>query len=149
MTIRILLADDHALFRQALRLSLESQPDFAVVAEVANGEALLASYPNLAPDVVCLDLNMPGLDGVATTRQLLSAHPAARVVALSAESSLPAAAAMIAAGARAYVLKERAGSDLPPALRAIVAGAAFLSPELGVGSLGELAAFHTPGDNAG
>lgn len=141
MTIRILLADDHALFRQALRLSLEAHPDLAVVAEADSGAAVLATFAAALPDVVCIDVNMPGVDGIAATRQLLAEHPAARVVGLSADGSPSLAAAMAAAGARGYVIKMNAGRELPAALRRVAGGAEFLSPELGVGSLAELAAY--------
>lgn len=145
MKLRVLLADDHALFRQALRLSLEVQPDLDVVAEADSGEALLAAFAAAAPDVVCVDVNMPSMNGIEATRQLLARHPAARVVGLSADGSPSLAAAMVAAGARGYVIKMNAGSELPDALRRVARGAEFLSPELGVGSLGELAAYLPPG----
>ncbi|MBI2277650.1 MAG: response regulator transcription factor [Dechloromonas sp.] len=145
MKLRVLLADDHALFRQALSLSLEVQPDLAVVAAVDSGAALLAAFAAAAPDVVCVDVNMPGMNGIEVTRQLLARHPAARVVGLSADGSPAQAAAMVAAGARGYVIKMNAGSELPDALRRVARGAEFLSPELGVGSLDELAAYLPPG----
>ncbi|HEX6735212.1 MAG TPA: response regulator transcription factor [Azonexus sp.] len=148
MTIRILLADDHALFRQALRLSLEAQPDLAVVAEADSGAAVLESFAAAAPDVVCIDVNMPGLSGIETTRQLLARHPAARVVGLSADGSPALAAEMVAAGARGYVIKMNAGGELPTALRQVAGGHAFLSPDLGVGGLAELAAY-LPAGRAG
>lgn len=144
MKIRVLLADDHALFRQALRLSLEVHPDLAVVAEADSGAAVLAAFAAAIPDVVCIDANMPGVDGIAATRQLLERHPAARVVGLSADGSPALAAAMVAAGARGYVIKMHAGRELPEALRRVAGGAEFLSPDLGVGSLAELAAYLPP-----
>lgn len=130
MKIRVLLADDHALFRQALRLSLEAQPDIEVVGEVDNGRGVLAGFAGSVPDVVCMDVNMPGLNGIQATQLLLARYPQARVVGLSADGSRALAAEMIRGGALGYVIKMNAGAELPEAIRLAHRNQAFISPNL-------------------
>ena len=130
MKIRVLLADDHALFRQALRLSLEAQADIEVVGEVDNGRGVLAGFASSAPDVVCMDVNMPGLNGIQATELLLARYPQARVVGLSADGSRALAAEMTRGGALGYVVKMNAGAELPEAIRRAHRNQTFVSPNL-------------------
>lgn len=141
MKLRILLADDHALFRQALRMNLEVHSDFDVVAEVGDGRAVIAAVEDCHPDVVCMDVSMPGLSGVEATQQLLAAQPAVKVVAMSAHADLFWLAKMLNAGALAYVLKMSVGHDLPLAIRSVSRNQRYFSPELGVSRLAELTAY--------
>ena len=84
MSLRILLADDHQMFRHALRALLARDPELEVVAEAASGEEVLAIADAQPVDLVCMDIAMPGMDGIEATRRLLARHPALRVIGLSA-----------------------------------------------------------------
>ena len=130
MKIRVLLADDHALFRQALHLSLEAQSDIEIVGEVDDGRRVLASFAASAPDVVCMDVNMPGLNGIQATELLLARYPQARVVGLSADGNRTLAAAMLRGGALGYVTKMSAGAELAVAIRLAYRNQTFVSPGL-------------------
>jgi DNA-binding NarL/FixJ family response regulator len=143
MTLRVLLADDHALFREALHMVLDLTPDIEVVAEVENGLQVLERVAQSQPDVVCMDLNMPGLDGVEATRQLLSAFPTIKVIGLSAHVDLHRVASICHAGAVGYVVKASAGSELPSAIRQVAQNQTYFSAELRVSSPAELA-LHLP-----
>lgn len=146
MMLRVMLADDHAVFREALRMYLELAPDMEVVAEASDGRNVLQSVDQARPDVVCMDLNMPGLDGIETTRQLLIIQPNAKVIGLSASVDLVRVAEMFSAGALGYVLKGSAGEELLAAIRSVSNNQSYLSPELGLKDVAELAryAMRTP-----
>ena len=130
MSLRILLADDHALFRDALRMTLAGEADMVVVAEAGSGEAVAALVALHSPDVVCMDLSMPGMDGVQATQLLLASHPGVKVIGLSAHVDEESARDMLRAGASGYVVKMHAGSELAPAIRAVAMGQVYISPEL-------------------
>jgi two-component system NarL family response regulator len=119
--LRVLLVDDHRMFREALRAMLERMPDIEVVGEAGDGLEALELAEQTRPHVVCMDVRMPGLNGVEATRRLLAAQPAARVIGLSSYSDSHLIQEMLNAGATGYVTKDEAGVDL---LRAIRAGAA-------------------------
>ena len=141
MTHRVLLADDHDLFRQALRQTLEVAADIEVVAEAANGLAAIECAQQVLPDVVCMDVNMPGLDGVDATARLLDVQPDVKVIGLSAHFDLHLVARMISAGAHGYVIKHSAGAELVLAIRAVSRHKTYLSPGLGITSTAELARY--------
>lgn len=143
MTVRILLADDHALFRGALRMVLELEPDLEVVAEADNGQQVLDCIGATRPDVVCMDLNMPGLDGLQTTRALRQQYPAVRVIGLSAHVDLARVADLLDAGALGYVLKGSAATELISAIRCASRNESYLSPDLGLHSPDALAAYRS------
>lgn len=130
MKYRVLLADDHTMFRAALRMVLEMASDIEVVGEAVDGNGVLAKVGECKPDVVCMDVNMPGLGGVEATRQLLAAHPAVKVIALSCHTEPQRVADMIDAGALGYVVKMCAGADLLPAIRMASRNQIYLSAEL-------------------
>jgi DNA-binding NarL/FixJ family response regulator len=130
MTLRVLLADDHALFRKALRMSLEIQPDLVVVAEVNDGLGVIDGVGLYCPDVVCMDVNMPGLSGAEATQWLLAVHPTVKVIAMSADADAFKVAQMVDAGAMAYVLKSDIGRELPLAIRSVNRDQPYFSPEL-------------------
>lgn len=136
--LRVLLADDHALFREALRMVLDLTPDIEVVAEVESGLQVLEEVDRSRPDIVCMDVNMPGLNGVDATRKLQSAYPAVKVIGLSAHVDLPRVAAMCQAGAVGYVVKGSAGAELPSAIRQAVLNQNYFSPELRIDHVTEL-----------
>lgn len=144
MTLRLMLADDHTVFREALCLFLELQADIRVVAEVADGHGVLREFAQSQPDVVCMDVNMQGFSGIEATRELLRQHAHARVIGLSAHVDLRRVADMFGAGARGYVIKGSPGAELLAAVRAVGHGEVYLSPELGIASVTELARHASP-----
>ena len=126
--IRILLAEDHAVMRTGLRLVLERQPDFEVVAEAADGRQAVALAEEHRPNVIVMDIGMPNLNGIEATRQIAASLPETSVVILSMHSDEAYVLRALKAGARGYLLKESAESDLISAIRAVHAGKAYFSP---------------------
>jgi len=128
--IRVLVADDHAVVREGLRTFLGLQDGIEVVGEAADGEQAVVEAQRLAPDVVLMDLVMPGLDGVGAMRRLRESLPGARVIVLTSfgddERLLPA----IRAGAAGYLLKDAAPADLARAVRLAHRGEALLDPSV-------------------
>ena len=129
-TIRIVLADDHTVVRKGLRLLLESQPGFAVVADAADGREAVALAQQHAPDVVLLDIAMPGLNGIEAARQISSRLPQTAIVFLSMHSDEGYVLKALKSGARAYLLKDSAEYDLIAAIKAVSDGKAFFSPAI-------------------
>lgn len=138
--LRILLVDDSSMIRDILRMILEMSPDIDVVGEVSNGRDVLIAVGTTCPDVVCMDINMPGKNGIEATRQLLAAHPLVKVIGLSVSTDHAQVADILAAGASAYVVKEDAGSELLDAIRAVCRGPCqtYFSRSLGDMGLTEL-----------
>jgi two-component system, NarL family, response regulator NreC len=126
--IGILLADDHAVIRAGLRLVLERQRDFQVLGEAADGREAISKCDELKPDVVVMDLAMPNLNGIEATRQICANRPGLQIVVLSMHSDEEYVLRALKSGARAYVLKESAESDLISAIRAVHSGKSFFSP---------------------
>jgi len=127
--ISIVLADDHHVVRQGLRALLEVAPDLIVVGEAADGAAAAEITVRLAPDVLILDLAMPG-NGLEALRQVAQRAPRTRVVVLSMHSSEAYVVEALKGGASAYVLKDATASDLVRAVREVTAGRRYLSPPL-------------------
>jgi DNA-binding NarL/FixJ family response regulator len=128
--IRILLADDHTVVRKGLRLLLESQPDFEVVADAADGRQAVALAEQLAPDVVVMDIAMPILNGIEAARQIAARLPRTAVVFLSMHSDEGYVLKALKVGARAYLLKDSAENDLISAVKAVSDGKAYFSPAI-------------------
>jgi DNA-binding NarL/FixJ family response regulator len=126
--IRILLADDHTVMRAGLRLLLERQPDMVVVAEAADGRQALSLVETETPDVAVMDIAMPILNGIETTRQIAAKRPELPVVILSMHSDESYVMRALKAGAKAYLLKDSAEADLIRAVRAVREGKSFFSP---------------------
>jgi two-component system, NarL family, response regulator NreC len=126
--IRILLADDHTVMRSGLRLLLERQADFTVVAEAEDGRQAVALATELKPDVVVIDVAMPNLNGIEATRQITSALPRTAVVVLSMHSDETYVLRALRNGAKGYVLKDSAEADLIQAMRTVAGGKSFFSP---------------------
>ena len=129
-TIRILLADDHTVVRKGLRLLLEGNEGFAVVADAADGREAVALAEKHAPDVVVMDVAMPGLNGIEAARQITTKLPQTAVVFLSMHSDEGYVLKALKAGARGYLLKDSAEYDLINAVRAVSEGKAFFSPAI-------------------
>lgn len=130
MPIRILLADDHTVVRKGLRLLLESQPDFQVVADAADGREAVAMAEQHRPDVAVMDIAMPVLNGIEAARQISSKAPQTAVVFLSMHADEGYVLRALKAGARAYLLKDSAEHDLINAVKAVSEGKAFFSPAI-------------------
>jgi len=128
--IRILLADDHTVVRKGLRLLLESQPDFHVIADAADGREAVALAETHLPDVVVMDIAMPTLNGIEAARQIAAKVPKAAIVFLSMHVDEGYVLKALKAGARAYLLKDSAEHDLIAAVKAVNAGKAFFSPSV-------------------
>jgi two-component system, NarL family, response regulator NreC len=126
--IRILLADDHTVIRKGLRLLLESQPGFQVVAEAADGMQTVDLAESQKPGVVVLDIAMPNLNGIEAARQICAKSPQIAIVILSMHSDESYVLRALKAGARAYLLKDSAETDLINAIHAVSEGKAYFSP---------------------
>ena len=128
--IRLLIVDNHTLFRQGLVSLLESEPDFQVIGEAASGEEALQLVPKRRPDVVLMDVKMPGMGGVETTRRLLEMMPDLRVLMLTVSEEEESLFAAIQAGARGYLLKNADADELLQAIQRVHAGEAIISPAM-------------------
>ncbi len=126
--LRVLLGDDHAVLRHGLRKILEERRDWRVVAEAGNGRDAVREALALNPDVAVLDIGMPLLNGIEATRQIVRRAPSVRVLILSMHSDQAYVTQAIQAGARGYLLKESAGTDLLEAITALASGKSFFSP---------------------
>jgi two-component system response regulator NreC len=129
-TIRILLADDHVMMRSGVRLLLERQPGFTVVAEASDGREAIDLAETTLPDLAILDAAMPNLNGIEAARQITLKHPAVAVMILSMHADESYVLRALKAGARGYLLKDSPESDLVNAVRAVSAGKAYFSPAI-------------------
>ncbi|MDP2744703.1 MAG: response regulator transcription factor [Dehalococcoidia bacterium] len=137
-TIRILLVDDHQVVREGLRRMLELEADFQIVGEVADTREALNQVALLVPEVVLMDIKMPGTDGIELTRQLKQAHPSCKVIMLTLYDEYLTEA--IEAGAEGYLLKDIKREELAKAIRAVHQGRSPLNLSLSPGRLAALAA---------
>lgn len=128
--IRVMLVDDHTMVREALRVVLEQDGGMKVVAEVGDGDTALRMADELMPDVVVMDVSLPGQSGIETTRRLRAKHPATKVLALSTYLDRRIVQQMLDAGASGYIAKSAAGADLKKGIRNIMAGHSYLCSEV-------------------
>ncbi len=126
--MRILLVEDHKPTRDEMRVLIERHPDLIVVAEAATGEEGLSRARETVPDVVVMDILLPGMNGVEATRKIRAERPGIRVLALSNHYGESLVKAILDAGGQGYVRKNRAFEELVPALRAVAAGQTYISP---------------------
>jgi DNA-binding NarL/FixJ family response regulator len=129
-TLRILIADDHPLFRQGLRQTIEAESGFQVVGEVGDGQMALQSIRNLQPHLCILDISMPGLDGLAVVRQMRTQWLKAQVIILTMYKEEDLFNAAMDLDVKGYVLKESAVNDIIDAVKTIMAGHRYISPTL-------------------
>jgi two-component system nitrate/nitrite response regulator NarL len=129
-SIRLLIVDNHTLFRQGLVSLLQSEPGFQVVGEAGSGEEALQLARQLQPDVILMDVKMPGIGGVEATRRLLELMPPARVLMLTVSEEEESLFAAIHAGARGYILKNADADELLEGIRRVHAGEAMISPAM-------------------
>ncbi|MFF3350121.1 response regulator [Streptomyces sp. NPDC002779] len=130
MTIRILIADDEALLRMAFSTVLEAQPDMAPVGEAADGIQAIRLARDLRPDVVLMDVRMPGTDGIEATREVIRISPQSRVLILTTFDLDEYAFAGLHAGASGFLLKNTRPEELLTAIRSVAAGDAVVSPRI-------------------
>ena len=130
MTIKVLLADDHTILRMALRALLARETDIKVVADVDRGADAIRVAAELRPDVVVMDIGMPDMSGIEATRQLLSADPDVKVLALSTYLERSLIAQMLSAGAKGYVVKSTHGDELLRGIREVSENRIYLCPEV-------------------
>ncbi len=127
---RIILADDHKLMREGLRSLLESEPDMTVIAEAEDGVSAVKLATKLSPDIILMDISMPGLNGIEATRQILSGSATIKVIALSMNTERRPVFQMLNAGVAGYVLKDSAFEDLVRAIHIVAANGIYLSPKI-------------------
>jgi two-component system, NarL family, response regulator NreC len=127
---RLLLVDDHQVVRAGLRMLLEAEPDVEIVGEVGSGEEALQAVKTLQPDIVLMDVAMPGMGGIDATRRIKEAHPNTAILALTMHEDEQYFFEMLNAGASGYVPKRAAPDDLVAAIRVISRGEMFLYPTL-------------------
>ena len=126
----IVLADDHALIRTGLRTLLDMQPDWAVVGEATDGLEAVALVAQIQPDVLIIDLMLPGLSGMEVIRQVRERVPHTQVIVLSMHANESYVSAALRHGAAAYVLKDASRTNIIQAIHAVIAGQHYLSPPL-------------------
>ncbi len=130
MTIRVMLADDHTVFRDGLRHLIEKEAAMEVVGEAENGRKAVRLAEELSPDIIIMDITMPDLNGIEAARQLLSLKPDVKVIALSMHSDRRFVLGMLEAGAVGYLLKDCAFGELAAAIRQVATGHTYLSPKI-------------------
>jgi len=128
--LRILLADDHVTVRHGLRLLIDSQPDMTVISEASDGSAAMQSAIALKPDVIVMDISMPGMNGLAATRALKAKQPGVIIVTLTRHGDDAYVQELLRAGVSGYVLKQSAPAELIQAIRAAAAGGQYLDSTL-------------------
>jgi DNA-binding NarL/FixJ family response regulator len=128
--IRVLLVDDQAMVRAGLRMILDSEPGIEVVGEVDDGAGAAAAVAELRPDVILMDIRMPGMDGLAATREVIAAHPDAKVVVLTTFDLDEYVYGALRAGASGFLLKSASGDALVNAVKVVAGGEALLAPEV-------------------
>jgi DNA-binding NarL/FixJ family response regulator len=142
--IRVMLVDDQRLMRDGLRTLLELEPDLEVAGEAGDGQTALATYEAVRPDVVLMDIRMPELDGVETTRRLCARWPEARVIILTTFDDDAYVFDGLRAGALGYLLKAVSGQELAEAIRTVMAGGALIEPSVARKVVAEFARWVPP-----
>ena len=138
MKIRLMLADDHRMFREALCAPLSLESDLEIVAEAGSAQETIDGVDRTRPDVLLLDISLPDMNGIEVARHLLAQHPELKIVVLTGYADRLYVNKMMRAGARAYVLKSAGTDELVRAIHAVVAGNIFLSPEVTAGAVSNL-----------
>lgn len=130
LLIKVLIVDDHALVRMGIRRLLDDLPDMQVVADAENGESALLLVKQHQPDVVLLDMKMPGIDGWEVTRRLKKSHPTIKIIAVTAMRSEPLPGLILQLGAMGFLTKESGAEEMAAAIRKVYQGERYLSAEL-------------------
>ncbi len=130
MSIKVLIADDHVFYREGVRAFLENAPDINVVGEAGNGDEAIAKAGELQPDVILMDLKMPGINGIESTRRIHETHPRIGVLVLTMFDEDDSVFAAMRAGARGYLLKDADKDEVVRAIVAVERGEAIFSPAI-------------------
>ena len=130
MSIRILLADDHAVLRHGLSKALQAESDMEVIGLAADGLTAVELAGELSPDIIIMDIGMPGLNGIEATRQITKQSPRVRIIALSMHSAKKFIMEMFKAGASGYLLKDCEYDELAAAVRTVASGKDYISPSI-------------------
>ncbi len=130
MSVKVILADDHQMFREGLRSLIEPQIDIELIAEAEDGRSIIKLLQKLSPDVIIMDVSMPGLNGIEATRQIKATYADVKVIALSMHSNRRYVMEMLKAGASGYLLKDCAVKELCEAIRIVAAGQVYLNPRI-------------------
>lgn len=130
MTIRVLLADDHKIFRDGLRTLIENEAGMEVIGDADNGRKAVALAQKLSPNVIIMDVTMPDMNGIEATRKIVDGMPEVKVIALSMHSDRRYVLGMLEAGASGYLLKDCAFGELAGAIQQVVTGNTYLSPKI-------------------
>nr|WP_319492935.1 response regulator transcription factor [uncultured Desulfobacter sp.] len=130
MTINIILADDHHVIREGLRLLIDNEKDLLVIAEADSGRTAVSAVKKLKPDIVVMDVSMPELNGMEATRKIMSEAPGTKVLALSMYSDKRFVNGMFQAGVSGYILKNCIARELVSAIRLVAKGQVYISPEI-------------------
>jgi DNA-binding NarL/FixJ family response regulator len=139
MTLRVLIADDHPIYRAGLRALIANQPDLEVIGEARTGTEAVELAAGAAPDVVLMDLTMPDMDGITATSRITAHTPTAAVLVLTMLDDSTSVLAAMRAGARGYLVKGAGGDDALRAIRAVANGEIILGPEVAAAVLAQLA----------
>jgi two-component system, NarL family, response regulator NreC len=131
MSIKILLADDHAMLRHGLSRSFEQEKDVTIVGQAEDGYSAIELTKQLSPDLVIMDIGMPGLNGIETTRRIIQDYPKVKIIGLSMHSSDKYVREMFKAGASGYLLKNCSFDELVEAVKAVMSGNTYISPSIG------------------
>lgn len=145
--IRVLLADDHPFFRDGLRMLLEETSDMEVAAEAADGDEVMAMAAELQPDVILMDIKMPGVSGIEATRRILGASPHIGIIVVTMYEDDDFVFSAMRAGARGYLLKGADRDDVLRAIRAVARGDAIIGPAIARRLIGFFAAPAPPRPN--
>lgn len=130
MPIRIVLADDHQIIREGVRTLLSAEKDFEIIGEAEDGKEAIHLVEEKQPDILVMDISMENMDGIEATRQIHKKFPDVRIVALSMYQAKQYVSNMLEAGASGFLLKDCAGEELVTAIRSILKGKSYLSPEI-------------------
>jgi DNA-binding NarL/FixJ family response regulator len=128
MPLRILLVDDHNVMRAGIRAILEPIQDFAVIGEAGSGTEAIAACKQQHPDMIVMDIGLPGMNGIEATQAIVRNAPGTKVVVLSVYADERSVVSAIRAGAQAYVLKKASGNDLLEAIRTVAKGGSYFEP---------------------
>jgi len=139
LTTRVIIADDHGIMREGLRSLFDKLPDVEVVGDAEDGRGAVALATELVPDLVVMDVGMPGLNGIDACRQIIEQMPDTRVLALSMHSDARFVTRMLEAGASGYLVKSSLFEQLADAVKAVAAGEVYISPQLGAAFADDLA----------
>jgi DNA-binding NarL/FixJ family response regulator len=130
MSVRIIIADDHKMFRDGFCRMLEEQPDIEVVGEADNGRTAVQLALELVPDIIIMDISMPGMNGIEAVHRILSEQPKIKVISLSMHADEKYVSMMLKAGAKGYILKDRPFDDMVDAIHNVLEDNVFLCPEI-------------------